>query len=116
MIFMDKIQELKGTNDFVEMNHILSWLVENENYCKYLINESNCRKWIKWLNNEEKPFPCVCPIKERDCVFIELFYELKKITKQKSNPEFYTSDLIELVLITQNEPYEKIKFLIQINK
>ena len=79
------------------------------------INSSNCRKWYKWLNNQEKPFPCVCSIRENDCVFIELYYELSKITKQEysSNTEFIETDILELVLITQNEPYKRIKFLIK---
>lgn len=110
------IEELNETGQVLSIEHIISWLGKHENYYRFSISESSCRKWSKWIETNEKPFPCVCQIREKECVFIELFYELNKITKQEysSNIEFITSDLIELVLVTKNEPYEKIKFLIQL--
>lgn len=113
--FHPYIQELQDIAPILNMEHIIAWLGEHKNYYRFSISESSCRKWSKWIENNEKPFPCVCSIREEDCVFIELYYELNKITKQEySSTEFITSDLIELVLITQNEPYKKMKFLIQI--
>ncbi len=117
MKFIRYTNELQVIAPILNIGHIITWLGEHENYYKFLISESSCRKWSKWIEYNEKPFPCVCPVREKDCVFIELYYELSKIIKQEysSNVEFIKSDLIELVLVIQNEPYEKIKFLIQIN-
>lgn len=112
---INHIKELINIAPILSVNHIQWWLMKHESEFHNSINSSSCRKWDKWLIRNEKPFPCACSSRENDCVFIELYYELSKITKQEysGNTEFIETSILELVLITQNEPYKRIKFLIK---
>jgi hypothetical protein len=74
------ITELNDEGSILKIEKIKSWLLEYESYFKFLINETTCRKWSKWL--KDKPihlFPCACHTREGFCVFIETYYELEKI-------------------------------------
>lgn len=117
MEYLSYIEELLNISNPLELNHIHWWLMKYEAEFNNSIDKSNCRKWDKWFKRNEKPFPCVCSTRENDCVFIDLYYELNKITKQEysSNTEFIEDNLLELVITTQNEPYKKIKLLINLN-
>lgn len=109
------LEELINKSSILNPKQIQEWLFKHEGAYKQAINLSSCRKWTKWINHNEIPYPCVCPRREKACVFIELYYELDKILKQEYDSEFITSDTTELVLVTQNKPYKKIKILIQTN-
>src|SRR5690606_3313119 len=34
-----------------------------------------------WVSHNERPFPCVCPTRNEDCVFAEVYYELSKVAE-----------------------------------
>ena len=111
-MIVEKLKEIFD-NNMLSINQIKVWLVENENYCKYLINESNCRKWAKWLNNGEKPFPCVCPIREKDCVLIELYYKLISIEgilrhHEEALEDFKKINELEITLLEWKRKYKSI--------
>lgn len=118
MKYQSYIEELQNPLTPLELHHIHCWLIKYESEFYNSIDESSCRKWNNCHHRNEKPFPCVCPTREDSCVFVELYYELDKIAEQEysNNTDFIESDLLELVIITQNEPYQKINFLIQISK
>ncbi len=71
------INDLVLQSDTLNIKDIKCWLEKHDNYFRFLISESKCRKWSKWLNNKNTfIFPCVCPIREQDCIFIETYYKL----------------------------------------
>lgn len=71
------INDLELKSKSLDIKCVRSWLVKHEDYFKFLISESKCRKWSKWLNDKNTfIFPCVCPIREQDCIFIETYYKL----------------------------------------
>lgn len=111
MSFQITIEELINKSSVLQMEHIAWWLIKHENYFKYSISESSCRKWSKWLNKGEKPFPCVCPLREQDCVFIELYYELDKISQLHKEENNYHS-LISNYSQIKNSPDLVLKWVL----
>lgn len=88
------------TNQTLEVNYIKTWLADNQNYFHFLINESNCRKWSKWVeDNSTHIYPCVCPIREHDCIFIETYYELEKVLELHKREDCFKLIVCEYNLI-----------------
>lgn len=88
------------TNQTLEVNHIKTWLADNQNYFHFLINESNCRKWSKWVEDKSTHiYPCACPIREQDCIFIETYYELEKVIELHKRENYFKSIVCEYNLI-----------------
>lgn len=114
MIRPSYLEELQNLSFPLKIYDIHMWLIKYEKRFLNVINSTSCGKWHRWFINKEQPFPCCCPIRETECLFVELYYELAKVIKGECNSEYITFDVIELVLITQNEPYERIKFLIKL--
>lgn len=44
-----------------------------------LLSHSPCKKWQKVFNGGAAPYPCVCPIRDRFCIKLELYYELQQV-------------------------------------
>lgn len=102
---------------FIEL--IKFWLSENENYFYFLINESSCRKWNKWVEDKTiHIFPCCCPSREQDCIFIETYYKLVNIVKLHKNEDYFKVILQEYRIVANNKEqvlkwykrYQKIVF------
>lgn len=136
------INELLEGNDKLSIKQIGKWIEENSNYFNFLISETSCRKWYKWKNFNETPFPCVCPERELECVFIELYYNLLEVLEiaklevefKKSVYEFYQNIDIDawkekhkslegkylrsnpIKVKTNSEPYETIKINLDQNE
>lgn len=130
------IDELKQ-EVFLDIKKIQKWLVEHEYITNYFVSETSCRKWDKWKNNNEEPFPCVCSVRNDECIFIELFYNLKglegayleteelkqRIEKFNDSESIkkYNESLLKLEqfqtikIVTSNEPYQTIKLKIDLN-
>ncbi|RXJ52638.1 hypothetical protein [Gelidibacter gilvus] len=72
-----------------------SWLKKYETDFYKAISESECGKWSKWVKDNSTPvFPCACPIREPDCIFIELYHQLLEISELNRREEFYAEQLI----------------------
>lgn len=95
MKFKAYIQNLQNTSAQVELEQIHWWLKNYENEFYKAITNSNCGKWEKWLYKGEIPFPCCCAIKEKGCAFIELYYNLDKLTKENNPDLFYINNVIK---------------------
>lgn len=97
--YIEKLQNCELT-----IGQIKAWLCEYENYFKFLINESNCRKWSKWLNDKNTfIFPCVCPIREQDCIFIETYYKLNGLESYLKLEPYFKQVLSEFQSISKQE-------------
>lgn len=80
----------------LKVEYIKNWLSENEINLHYKVQETNCRKWTKWMKDKSTHiYPCVCPIREQECIFIETYYKLEKIILLHSR-ESYFRELIQL--------------------
>ena len=88
------------TNQTLEVNSIKTWLADNQNYFHFLINESSCRKWSKWVEDKSTHiYPCVCPIREQECIFIEAYYELEKVIELHKRENYFKQLVSEYNLI-----------------
>lgn len=96
------IQKLQNCE--LSIHQIELWLKENKNYFQFLISESNCRKWNKWLNDETTfVYPCVCSVREQDCIFIETYYKLYGLERYLKLESHFELVLSEYEKICQNE-------------
>lgn len=94
--------ELKSS---LSIHHINWWLMKYEDEFYDAISKSECGKWSKWVkNNSIHVFPCACPTREQDCIFIELYFELLKVSKLEANELFFESIMDEYNSI-QNEEF-----------
>ena len=85
--YIDELLQLsKGNLRICRMNW---WLLKYEDQFKQAIDETTCKKWQKWFYNEEHPFPCVCPKREKLCVFIDLYRELDRLTQVQRMEKFF---------------------------
>lgn len=64
--------------DFSELDNFLK---DNKLILLAIADTNECRKWSKWVNRNERPFPCVCPTRNEDCVFAETYYKLNELSK-----------------------------------
>lgn len=91
-------------NHPLKVEQIKIWLAENENYFYFLINESDCRKWSKWLEDKTiHILPCCCPIREQDCIFIETYYKLLEIVELHSKEEYFKAIIQDYRLIADSK-------------
>lgn len=84
MKYQSYIEELQNLSNPLELNHIIWWLMKYEDEYYKTLPITNCKKWYKFFYKDEKPLPCCCPIKEQDCVFIELYYDLERMTQEQT--------------------------------
>lgn len=79
--------------EFKDSHQLQRWLKENRIRLKKSISSSECKKWDKWIHNDEFPFPCACPIRNPECIFIETYYKLENTLELMRNEELYKSAL-----------------------
>jgi hypothetical protein len=138
------LYELQNKSHILNIQQIQCWLIKFENEFHNAINDCDCRKWNKWLDNNENPFPCACSTRMQDCIFIEAYYKLnnafelykqqqqliglvaqyQSIKNNKVELRVFTNNLNALglnltfdsiIIISLNpEPYEKI--VLQLNE
>lgn len=138
------LYELQKQSHILSIKQIQCWLIKFENEFHNAINDTDCRKWKKWLDNTERPFPCVCTTRVQDCIFIEAYYKLNialdlykqqkyfiglvarylSIKNNREGLKVFTTNLNALglnlpfdskIVISLNpEPYEKI--ILQLNE
>ncbi len=101
------LEVLVKDNSTLKISAIQDWLEEYENYFKFLIGETSCRKWSKWLEDKSTHiFPCICKLREASCVFIETYYELQKIIDLYYRQEKIAEVLKEFDQIKNNPDLE----------
>tara|TARA_R100000306_G_scaffold14412_1_gene17868 strand:- start:842 stop:1294 length:453 start_codon:yes stop_codon:yes gene_type:complete len=63
----------------MELKDINNYLFENKDIFNEVVRTNECRKWSKWVTRNETPFPCVCPVRNEDCIFAETYYKLSQV-------------------------------------
>ncbi|SFD38053.1 hypothetical protein [Flavobacterium phragmitis] len=144
---MSKLCHLKQLSELAPILSIAKiqlWLEIHKEEFYNAIDDSECRKWSKWLNANEKPFPCVCSERVQNCIFIEAYYKLsnaldlyrkqecftdlvakyQSIKNSKEEFKAFASDLDvlgfnlsfnpKIVISPNSEPYEKIVFQLNV--
>lgn len=62
-----------------KINDLSLWLVENQDDLDNSIIKTDCYKWTrKHGDNSVHVFPCVCSVRNKECIFIETYYEVQK--------------------------------------
>lgn len=84
------------------INSIQEWLNCNASKLPLLVASTTCRKWSKWFNSEEKPYPCVCPHRDSICIQLELYYELQNVTKLYNQQEYFKMAINEFQLVNKD--------------
>ncbi len=101
--YLDDLLVLK-MNSFISIHHINWWLMKYEAEFYEAISKSNCGKWSKWVrDNSIHVFPCACPIREQDCIFIEMYFELLKASKLEKKEVHFEKLVDEYNVIKNNE-------------
>lgn len=98
MKYQSYIEELQNLSNPLELNHIVWWIMKYEDEFYKALPISNCKKWHKWFYKDEKPFPCCCSIKEKDCLFIEFYHNLKNLFEEEEPDLFYVNNIIKRTL------------------
>ncbi|RZK26085.1 MAG: hypothetical protein EOO43_03800 [Flavobacterium sp.] len=101
MNFYEEIEYLR--HKVIDTTIIKSWLTKNESNFFEAIIKSHCKKWIKWSYYDEKPFPCVCQVREEDCIFIELYYELQRVIKLHEKEIYFKKALDEYLVANDDD-------------
>lgn len=84
MKYQTYIEELQNLSNPLDLNHFIWWLIKYEDEFYKAIPTTNCKKWYKLFYQEKTPLPCCCPVKEHDCVFLELYYDLERMTQEQT--------------------------------
>lgn len=72
---------MKKIQSPLTINEVSNFLNENKKSFLEVVENTECRKWSKWIARNETPFPCVCPVRNEDCIFAEIYYELSKVAE-----------------------------------
>jgi adenosine deaminase len=65
--------------NFKNFNEAQKWLIQQKYNFEIIAQTNECRKWSKWVTRNETPFPCVCPVRNEDCIFAETYYKLSQV-------------------------------------
>lgn len=83
-------------NKTLTISQVEEWLDSEKNIFKKAIQESNCNKWNKWLEDKSTHiYPCVCPTRVEDCIFIETYYELEKVLYLNKKEDYFKNLILE---------------------
>ncbi|WP_033959942.1 hypothetical protein [Psychroserpens jangbogonensis] len=86
------------------IHHINWWLMKYEAEFYEAISKSNCGKWSKWVrDNSIHVFPCACPTREQECIFIELYFELLKVSELEPKEIFFEKIMKEYKIVQHDE-------------
>ncbi|MGG5505092.1 hypothetical protein ACPDHQ_16905 [Myroides odoratimimus] len=92
------LKVLPYTNDILT---ITDWVNKNESKILYLINNTSCEKWLNKYNDPTSfLYPCVCPIRIKSCVIIEIYFKLKSILEINQKELLYKNAIEEYTLNT----------------
>jgi len=97
------LYELQNQSHILKIKQIQCWLIKFENEFYNAINLSTCRKWSKWLNSNEKPFPCACATRVQDCIFIETYYELNIVLDLYKRQKYFIDLVAKYYSIKNNK-------------
>lgn len=100
------IKELKSLAiDSVHNKHQINrWLKMYEKEFYIAIEQTECRKWSKWVRDSNTHlFPCVCPLRVEDCIFIETYFELKLAVDLIEKDDYFKKLLKSYHLIKHNK-------------
>lgn len=102
------LHERQNQSHILNIKDIKYWLIKFENEFHNAINDSDCRKWKKWLDNTEKPFPCVCSTRAQDCIFIEIYYKLNIALDLYKQQEYFIDLVAKYQAIKINKAELKV--------
>lgn len=88
----------------VSIHRINSWLIKYKDEFDDAISKSNCGKWSKWVrDNSIHVFPCACPSREQDCIFIEMYFKLLKVIELNKREGYYAEQLVIFYSLKNNK-------------
>lgn len=103
MRYQTYIRELVILSPILDIEHVQLWLIKYEQEFKSAISYSSCRKWSKWMNNKEKPYPCVCNTRVQDCIFIEAYYKFNNAFDLYKQQQHFMNLVPQYELIKKNK-------------
>ncbi|CAM4405116.1 hypothetical protein [Flavobacterium terrigena] len=96
------MQELQNYKP-LKVKSIKTWLVKNETHFNFLINETSCNIWRKWLKNKSKILPpFLCSDRTEDCRLIEVYYNMFRLIEAYKKQDYVTEVLAEYEQIKNN--------------
>lgn len=101
------------------IENIEGWLNVNKKTFQEYIEQTECRKWSKWLaDNSVHVFPCVCSTRNKECIFIEGYFEVYKIysLRSKSNDICEASKQYYKIKGNRKAVFEWVKYYEELGK
>lgn len=77
-------------------------IAEKKGEVSDLMHNTKCNKWLKWFNTKETPYPCVCDVRDKDCIELELHYELQKAKGLYNQNSYFKNAIEEFEFIDNN--------------
>src|SRR5690554_6657753 len=90
-------------NETINLQEVSVFLDEFRESFKKVVKTNECRKWSKWIARNERPFPCVCPTRNEDCIFAEVYYELYKVSKISDFEEECEEAILDFYSIKEDD-------------
>jgi len=88
----------------ISIHHVNWWLMKYEFEFYDAIPKSECGKWGKWVkDNSINVLPCACHTREQDCIFIEMYFELLRVSELEESEVLYEKILEEYRTVEYNE-------------
>ena len=97
----------------INLENIQNWLISNNNKLNDSISTTECYKWTKWQkDNSIHVFPCVCPTRNNECIFIETYYEVQKafLLIQKEQEYLQALEQYHKIKHNKNAVFEWVKY------
>ncbi|MEZ4801147.1 MAG: hypothetical protein R2797_00125 [Gelidibacter sp.] len=86
-----------------EKDSLQTWLGLNKTKLNQSIFKTKCAKWKKWQEESSLHiFPCACPVRNPECIFIETYYKLENALEIMRNEAVYTEALNSYQRIRDN--------------
>lgn len=103
----------------IELDDFGGWLISNKDKLDSSIRNTECYKWTKWQNdNTIHVFPCVCSSRNKECIFIETYYEVQKayLLNQKNQQYLYAIEEYHKIKHNKNAIFEWVKYYENLGK
>lgn len=91
------IQELENLSS-LDLYYVRYWLYRYEKVYEEILLKSKCGKWSRLVLINEEPYPCCCSVKEKNCLFVELYYNLNRLIVADYPDSFYINNIIQRTL------------------
>lgn len=94
--------------EMLTIQTIIEFLNQN---IKVKVLKSQCKKWFKYFNSGEQPYPCVCSARNKECIELQLYYELEKAQDIYNKQSYFKEAIEEFNSMEKNNDYAILSWI-----